>query len=138
MRISELSKSSGVPVATIKFYLREGLLHDGRHTSATQASYDDSHVGRLRMARALVGVGGMSLARVKAIIAVIDDPPATMHELLGPVSLVGRAGDDECGEPQDLNDSDPRATGHGPCAPAAPRVGLGSGGVVPQHPHRDG
>ena len=29
MRISELSRESGVPVATIKFYLRERLLHDG-------------------------------------------------------------------------------------------------------------
>ncbi len=28
MRISELSRASGVPVATIKYYLREGLLHE--------------------------------------------------------------------------------------------------------------
>jgi len=112
VRISELSRSSGVSVATIKFYLRDGVLHDGLRTSATQASYDDSHVARLRMVRALVGVGGMSLARVKAIIAVIEDPPATMHELLGPASLMGRAGDIVCDEPEDADDSDPEATGH--------------------------
>lgn len=109
MRISELSRRSGVPVATIKFYLRDGILHDGRRTSATQSSYDDSHVARLKMVRALVGVGGMSLARVKAIIAVIENPPETMHELLGPASLAGRASDVDC---VDLDESDPDATGH--------------------------
>lgn len=112
MRISELSGSSGVPVATIKFYLREGLLHDGRHTSATQASYDDSHVDRLKMVRALVGVGGMSLARVKSIIAVIENPPQTMHELLGPASLMGRPGDVDCDALDVLDETDPGATGH--------------------------
>ena len=37
MRISELSRRSSVPVATIKYYLRAGLLHEGRRTAATQA-----------------------------------------------------------------------------------------------------
>lgn len=108
MRISELSRRSGVPVATIKFYLRDAVLHDGLRTSATQATYDESHVARLKMVRALVGVGGMSLARVKAIIAVIEHPPETMHDLLGPASLVGREQDLDCA---DLDESDP-ATGH--------------------------
>ena len=46
MRISQLSAQTGIPVATIKFYLRENLLHDGARTSATQAQYDESHVAR--------------------------------------------------------------------------------------------
>ena len=56
MRISELSSRSGVPVATIKYYLREGLLPAGERTSATQARYGDAHVERLRLVRALVDV----------------------------------------------------------------------------------
>ncbi|HOZ59840.1 MAG TPA: MerR family transcriptional regulator, partial [Nakamurella multipartita] len=40
VRISELSRASGVPTATIKYYLREKLLHEGVLTSATQARYD--------------------------------------------------------------------------------------------------
>jgi len=59
MRISQLSQASGVPVATIKYYLREGLLHDGRLTSATQAQYDETHLARLRLVRALLGAGGV-------------------------------------------------------------------------------
>lgn len=83
MRISELSRRSEVPVATVKFYLREGLLHDGVLTSATQAQYDDSHVDRLRLIRALLGAGGLSIASARAVIAAIADPPSSAFELLG-------------------------------------------------------
>jgi DNA-binding transcriptional MerR regulator len=74
MRISELSEASGVAVATIKYYLREGLLPPGQATSATRASYDETHVQRLRLVRSLVEVGGMPLARVREVLAVVDDP----------------------------------------------------------------
>ena len=33
MRIAELSQTTGVPVPTIKYYLREGLLPSGELTS---------------------------------------------------------------------------------------------------------
>lgn len=83
MRISELSQRSDVAVATIKFYLREGLLPDGVPTSATQAQYDEEHVARLRLIRALIGPAGLSLAAVRQVIAAIEDPPAATHHLLG-------------------------------------------------------
>ncbi|WP_152360197.1 MerR family transcriptional regulator [Microlunatus speluncae] len=86
MRISELSRSSGVAVATIKYYLREGLLHEGERTSATQARYDDSHLARLGLVRALLGVGGLSIAATKNVLAELDHPPESMHELLGSVT----------------------------------------------------
>lgn len=85
MRISELSRASGVPVATIKYYLREGLLHDGRLTSATQAQYDETHVARLRLVRALIGVGDLSVATTKRVLAQLDQPQVSLHELLGQV-----------------------------------------------------
>src|SRR3954466_10059870 len=62
MRISELSRRSGVPVPTIKFYLREHLLPPGLATAATQAQYGEEHVARLRLVRALVDVGRLPLA----------------------------------------------------------------------------
>lgn len=82
MRIGELSRTSGVPVATIKFYLREGLLHPGLLTSATQAHYDDGHVERLRLVRALADGAGLPLARVRTVLAAIDSPPASVLDLL--------------------------------------------------------
>ena len=49
MRIAELSRQSGVPVPTIKYYLREGLLPAGELTSPNQASYGETHLRRLRL-----------------------------------------------------------------------------------------
>jgi DNA-binding transcriptional MerR regulator len=83
MRISELSSRTDVPVATIKFYLRERLLHEGVHTSATQAQYDESHVARLRLIRALLGPGGLSIAAARRVVQAIDEPPESLHDLLG-------------------------------------------------------
>jgi DNA-binding transcriptional MerR regulator len=96
MRISELSRVSGVPVATIKYYLREGLLHDGQLTSATQAQYDESHVARLRLVRALIGAGGLSVAAARDVLDRLAHPPASIHDLLGEVQrLLGPRVDDE-------------------------------------------
>jgi DNA-binding transcriptional MerR regulator len=71
--MSELSERSGLPVASIKYYQREALLHFGEHTSANQAQYDESHVDRLRLVRALIEVGGLSVASAKAVLAAIDN-----------------------------------------------------------------
>lgn len=83
MRISELSHRSDVPVATVKYYIREGLLPSGRATSATQAQYDDRHVERLRLLRALLGPGGLSVSAARDIVAALDQPPTSTHDLLG-------------------------------------------------------
>ncbi|WP_344024594.1 MerR family transcriptional regulator [Pseudonocardia kongjuensis] len=83
MRVSELSRSSEVPVATIKYYLREGLLHRGETTSPNQARYDESHLRRLRLIRALVEVGGLPIAVVRDVLAAVDDPDTGLHRMLG-------------------------------------------------------
>jgi len=83
MRVSRLAEESGVPLATIKFYLRDGLLHAGERTSATQAEYDESHVRRLALIRALIGPAGLSLAATRELLAVVDSPPPAFHDLLG-------------------------------------------------------
>jgi DNA-binding transcriptional MerR regulator len=83
MRISELAERSGVPVATVKYYLRERLLHEGELTSVTQARYDESHLERLRLIRALVGPAGLSIAQVRRVLDQVDHPPESVHQLLG-------------------------------------------------------
>src|SRR5688500_11097376 len=83
MRISELSSLTGVPIATIKFYLREKLLQEGIRTSATQAQYDESHVARLRLIRALLGPAGLSVSAAQQVILAIEEPPESLYELLG-------------------------------------------------------
>ena len=86
MRIAELSRLSEVPTATIKYYLREGLLPAGERTSATQAQYDDSHLQRLRLIRALIGPGRLSIAEIRGVLAAVDDPPDSPLDLLGQAS----------------------------------------------------
>jgi DNA-binding transcriptional MerR regulator len=83
MRISELSNVTGVPVPTIKFYLREAILAPGRRIATNQAEYDESHVRRLRLIRALAEVGGLPLATVRDVLRAVDDPDLPMHEALG-------------------------------------------------------
>ena len=63
MRISELAEVSGVPLATVKYYLREGLLPPGRSVTARLSEYDDEHLRRLRLLRALREVGGVPVSR---------------------------------------------------------------------------
>jgi DNA-binding transcriptional MerR regulator len=83
MRISELSSKSGVPVPTIKYYLREGLLDPGTKTGPNQADYGDEHLHRLRLVRALIEVGGLSVATVGEVVTAIEDETRSMHEILG-------------------------------------------------------
>jgi len=73
MRMSELSERSGVAIPTIKFYLREQLLAAGERTSPNQASYSEEHVARLRLVRALLDVGGLTVASAKDVLRAIDD-----------------------------------------------------------------
>ncbi|MFB8023323.1 MerR family transcriptional regulator [Streptomyces rubiginosohelvolus] len=83
MRIGELSRRSGVPVPTIKYYLREGLLAAGELTSPNQAHYGPGHERRLRLIRALLDVGGLPLAAIGEVLRAMDDPGQPVHQVLG-------------------------------------------------------
>jgi DNA-binding transcriptional MerR regulator len=83
MKISELSDRSGLTVQTIKFYLREGLLPKGTATAATRAEYDDRHLQRLRLIRALREVGDLPVAAITRIVSALDDEKMELHDLLG-------------------------------------------------------
>ncbi|MCO6011331.1 MerR family transcriptional regulator [Actinoallomurus purpureus] len=83
MKISELSDRSGLPVQTIKYYIREGLLPKGAATAATRAEYDGRHLDRLRLIRALREVGDLPIASVQQIVAAVDDEDIPLHQLLG-------------------------------------------------------
>src|SRR6266542_4004767 len=83
MRISVLSRRSGVPLPTIKYYVREGLLRPGELTSPNQAQYGEEHLRRLKLIRALIDVGDLSIAETRDVLASIDSPGKTLHETLG-------------------------------------------------------
>jgi|CZKW01.1.fsa_nt_gi DNA-binding transcriptional MerR regulator len=83
MQMGELSERSGIPIHTIKYYLRTDLLFQGLATAATRAQYDQSHLRRLRLIRALLEIGDLPLAAIQRILATVDDECVPPHQLLG-------------------------------------------------------
>jgi DNA-binding transcriptional MerR regulator len=83
MRVSELSRESGISIPTIKYYLREGLLPPGEQMAPRQGDYSRDHLRRLRLIRALVDVGGLSLKQVGKILWAIDDDRLPVNQLFG-------------------------------------------------------
>ncbi len=67
-----------MPIPTVKFYLREGLLPPGTPTARNQARYDESHLERLRLIRALTTVGGLEIGAVRELMEVLEDPGVTL------------------------------------------------------------
>lgn len=83
MRISELAATSGVPVPSIKYYLREGLLQPGDARAVNQADYGEAHVRRLSLIRALIDVGGLSVATAKDVLHAVDTPDMPLAGVFG-------------------------------------------------------
>lgn len=71
MRIGELSAATGVTVATIRLYEREGLIPPAGRTSGQLREFDHDHVQRLRLVRQLRDIG-FSMDHVRALLAASD------------------------------------------------------------------
>ncbi|CAD6010460.1 MerR family transcriptional regulator [Agreia sp. COWG] len=80
MRISELAKRAATPVTAVKYYQREGLLFEGIRTAPNQVEYGEAHVKRVRLIRALLETGGLSIAATKDVIRALDAPGAPLAE----------------------------------------------------------
>lgn len=68
MKISELSRASGEPIPTIKYYIREGLLPSGQATAQNQADYGDEHLQRLELIRTLRNELNMSVEKIGEVL----------------------------------------------------------------------
>ena len=91
MRMAELSRRSGVPTGTIKYYLREGLLPGGQATAPNQAEYDQQHLDRLSLIRALREAAGLPIATIARVFAAMDShrddaPPEYLSIAIGALS----------------------------------------------------
>ena len=72
MKVSELSEKSGVPLPTIKFYIREGLLPKGASTAKNQADYGAEHLQRLTLIRALKDDAGLGIEAIARALRAAD------------------------------------------------------------------
>lgn len=82
MLLAELSERSGVSVASIKYYRREGLLPPGDQLTATRQDYGRRHLDRLDLIGAVREVAGGSIADLKNLTAILDDPGRPLVEAL--------------------------------------------------------
>lgn len=82
MKISELSQQTGIPLPTLKFYLREGLLPAGARSQPNQADYGEAHVRRAELIRALREVAGLSIAKIRTIVEAMEHGEPT-YDLMG-------------------------------------------------------
>jgi len=77
--MKELAEASGVPSATIKHYLREGLLPEPVKTSRNMAYYPPEFVDRIKLIKQLQEERYMPL---RAIKAVLDEDPERARALI--------------------------------------------------------
>jgi len=82
LKMKELAAASGVSAGTIKHYLREGLLGDGREvvkTSRNMAYYPPEFVERIKLIKQLQEERFMPLAVIKSML---DDDPERAQALV--------------------------------------------------------
>ena len=143
--MSELSERTGVPVPTIKYYLREGLLPEGEKRTPRLTDYGEQHVRRLELLRILRDAGDVPVEGLKRLVAATETQ-GTVHDLfavaadaLAPTPPPASA-DPSRAQAREIADAiidqagwDRVRTGLG--RPRQPRGDPGAGGVL-RHPSR--
>ena len=92
MQVSELVSTTGVPLATVKYYLREGLLPAGRRITARSSEYGAEHVRRLALLRILRDVGAIPVQRLRELVEAVETPRLSVHEMFARASDAIAAG----------------------------------------------
>jgi len=82
LKISELAEAAGVPVATVRHYLREGLLPEGRKTSRNMAYYPAATVDRIRLIKLLQEERFMPLKVIRELLEREKGDPGAVRNLL--------------------------------------------------------
>jgi DNA-binding transcriptional MerR regulator len=92
MQVSELVSVTGIPLATVKYYLREGLLPAGRRITARSSEYGEEHVRRLALLRILRDVGAIPVLRLRELVETVETPRLSVHEMFSRASDAIAAG----------------------------------------------
>jgi len=72
LTVSELSERSGLPVSTIRYYVREGLVPSGRRLSRSRVLYNSEHLDAVATVRSL-REAGVSVTAIRARVAHATD-----------------------------------------------------------------
>jgi DNA-binding transcriptional MerR regulator len=82
LKISELAEASGVSVATVRHYLREGLLPEPLRTSRNMAYYPPEFVARIRLIKQLQEERFMPLRVIRDLLEREDAEPERLRALI--------------------------------------------------------
>ncbi|MEO6775706.1 MAG: MerR family transcriptional regulator [Kofleriaceae bacterium] len=74
LKIAELAERSGVSIATLKHYLREGLIAPAKKTGRTMSYYDEPTVARVRVIKELQQRQFLPLDLIKRTLAADSAP----------------------------------------------------------------
>ena len=80
MRIGDLTAATGIPVETIRFYEREGLLPKARRTDNNYRVYGAAHAERLAFIRHCRNLD-MTLDEVRALLRLREQPARDCAEV---------------------------------------------------------
>ncbi len=82
LKISELAEQSGVPVATVRHYLREGLLPEPVKTSRNMAYYPPEFVDRIRLIKQLQEERFMPLRVIRDLLEREEAEPERLRAMI--------------------------------------------------------
>ena len=82
LKIGELAERSGVPAATIRHYVREGLLPEPVKTSRNMAYYPPEFVERIRLIKQLQEERFMPLKVIRELLATGDGDPDRLRAVV--------------------------------------------------------
>jgi DNA-binding transcriptional MerR regulator len=82
LKISELAEASGVPVATVRHYLREGLLPEPVKTSRNMAYYPPEFAERIKLIKQLQEERFLPLKVIKDLLDSGDGDPDRLRALM--------------------------------------------------------
>ena len=82
LKISELAAAAGVPVATVRHYLREGLLPEPEKTSRNMAYYPPELVERIQLIKQLQEDRYLPLKVIRELLESGDGDPDRLRALI--------------------------------------------------------
>ncbi|MFD5224290.1 MerR family transcriptional regulator [Microbacterium sp. NPDC058342] len=82
MKLSGLSRETGVSTTTLKHWIRVGILPPGRLRNRTTAVYDDRHAHRVRLIIVLRDLYDASTKAIRGLTELIDTDGVTTIEVM--------------------------------------------------------
>jgi len=82
MKFSELARRTGASTASLKFWMREGILPAGELRNQTTAVYTQRHVERVGLIQILREEFDASIGRIHDLTALIDSPESSLLDVM--------------------------------------------------------